>query len=137
MQDGQDDEPPKLCSDEPGLAACYAAAARGVAASGDRAGQAPLRLLVSPAPAVSEIYDENDPVAEVRGVNLHARQCVDGRDRRQLEPEWTSAARCTSQRRTTVGEPLRAEAPKALVSAASGISRAPACPGPPRAPPRG
>gem|GEM_PF-2172035 len=50
MQDGQDDEPPKLCSDEPGLAACYAAAARGVAASGDRAGQAPLRLLVSPAP---------------------------------------------------------------------------------------
>jgi len=85
MQDGQDDEPPKLCSDEPGLAACYAAAARGVAASGDRAGQAPLRLLVSPAPAVSEIYDENDPVAEVRGVNLHARQCVDGRDRRQLE----------------------------------------------------
>ena len=81
----QDDEPPKLCSDEPGLAACYAAAARGVAASGDRAGQAPLRLLVSPAPAVSDIHDENDPVAEVRGVNLHARQCVDGRDRRQLE----------------------------------------------------
>ena len=45
MQDGQDDQPPKLCSDEPGLAACYAAAARGVAASGDRAGQAPLRFL--------------------------------------------------------------------------------------------
>jgi len=85
MQDGQDDEPPKLCSDEPGLAACYAAATRGVAASGDRAGQAPLRLLVSPAPAVSEIHDENDSVAEVRGVNLHAHQCVDGRDRRKLE----------------------------------------------------
>jgi len=47
IQDGQDDEPPKLCSDEPGLAACYAAAARGVAASGDRAGQsrAPLARL--------------------------------------------------------------------------------------------
>jgi hypothetical protein len=29
--------------------------------------------------------DDADPVAEVRGVNLHARQCVDGRDRRQLE----------------------------------------------------
>jgi len=41
MQDGQDDEPPKLCSDEPGLAACYAAAARRVAASGDRAGLPP------------------------------------------------------------------------------------------------
>ncbi len=33
----QDDEPPKLSSDEPDLAACYAAAARGVAAGGDRA----------------------------------------------------------------------------------------------------
>ena len=41
----QDDEPPKVCSDEPGLAACYAAAARGVAASGDRADQAPLLSL--------------------------------------------------------------------------------------------
>src|SRR5206468_3947106 len=29
--------------------------------------------------------DPSDPVAEVRGVNVHARQVVDGRDRRQLE----------------------------------------------------
>jgi len=28
----QDDDPPKQCSNEPGLAACYAAAARRVAA---------------------------------------------------------------------------------------------------------
>jgi Putative transposase len=27
----------------------------------------------------------NEPVAEVRGVNVHAKQLVDGRDRRQLE----------------------------------------------------
>ena len=32
MQEG---EPPELCSDEPGLAACYAAAARSVSVSGD------------------------------------------------------------------------------------------------------
>jgi|GEM_PF-2627832 len=43
-----DDDPNKICSDEPGLAACYAAATRGVAASGDHAGLPPLRLLVSP-----------------------------------------------------------------------------------------
>ncbi len=61
MQDSQDGEPPKLCSDEPGLAACYAAAARGLAASGDCAGQAPLRLLVALAPAAGEVPDANDP----------------------------------------------------------------------------
>src|SRR5688572_5425812 len=34
------DQPePALCLDEPGLAACYAAAAQGVAVSGERAGQ--------------------------------------------------------------------------------------------------
>jgi len=69
----QDDEPPKLCSDEPGLAACYEAAARGVAASGDRAGQTPLRLLDSPVPTAGETHDENDPVAEVRGVSRSGR----------------------------------------------------------------
>jgi len=83
MQHG---EPPELCSDEPGLAACYAAAARGVSVSGERAGQAPLRLVVSPAPTGAVAGgDDADPVAEVRGVNLHARQRVDGRDRKQLE----------------------------------------------------
>ncbi len=83
----QDDEPPELCLDEPGLAACYAAAAQGVSVSGDRAGQLTLRLLVprelpsGPEPDP----DPHEPVAEVRGVNLHAKQLVDGRDRAQLE----------------------------------------------------
>ena len=77
-------EPPELCEQEPGLAACYAAAAQGVSVSGDRAGLPPLRLVVSvhPRPTTD---DPSDPVAEVRGVNVHARQVVDGRDRRQLE----------------------------------------------------
>ncbi|GEM_PF-2363376 len=56
----QHDDPPKLCSDEPGLAACYAAATRGVAASGDRAGLPPLRLLVSPAPACSVLHESTE-----------------------------------------------------------------------------
>jgi hypothetical protein len=82
----QDDEPPELCLDEPGLAAGYAAAARGVSVSGERAGQAVLRLVVLPQPtAAATGNDGAEPVAEVRGINLHARQRVDGRDRRQLE----------------------------------------------------
>jgi hypothetical protein len=67
--------PPEICSEEPGLAACYAAAAQGVSVSGDRAGLPPLRLVVSvdPKPATN---DPADPVAEVRGINVHARQVV-------------------------------------------------------------
>ncbi|HEX7625099.1 MAG TPA: transposase, partial [Anaeromyxobacteraceae bacterium] len=82
-----DADPPGLCLDDPGLAACYAAAARGVSVSGERAGQTPLRLVVSPSreAAASSDDDDDDPVAELRGINLHARQCVDGRDRMQLE----------------------------------------------------
>ncbi|MBX3130298.1 MAG: transposase [Polyangiaceae bacterium] len=45
-----DDTPLELVFDEPGLAACYAAAAQGVAVSGDRAGKPPLRLVASLAP---------------------------------------------------------------------------------------
>ena len=78
-----DAEPPELCDEEPGLAACYAAA-RGVSVSGDREGLPPLRLVVS-VDAKPPTDDPDDPVAEVRGVNVHARQVVDGRDRRQLE----------------------------------------------------
>ena len=79
---------PALCEEQPGLAACYAAAAQGIAISGDRAGRPPLRLLVSPQPKQSAPGNDDadhDPVAEVRGINLHARQCVDGRDRKRLE----------------------------------------------------
>jgi hypothetical protein len=82
-----DDEPPRLALDEPGLAACYAAAAQGILLSGERAGQPPLRLVVSraaTAPATDkDVTDE--PVAEVQGINVHAKQRVNGRDRNQLE----------------------------------------------------
>ncbi len=82
-----DDTPPELSLDEPGLAACYAAAAQGVSVTGERAGKPPLRLVASPDPpprarAVDAI---DQPIAEVRGINIHAAQVVDGRDRRRVE----------------------------------------------------
>ncbi len=91
-----DDTPPELARDEPGLAACYdpwksptgdAAAAQGLSVSGDQAGKPPLRLIASPdPPARPRAADATDqPIAEVRGVNIHAAQVVDGRDRRRVD----------------------------------------------------
>jgi hypothetical protein len=80
------DEPvPELLSDEPGLASCYAAAAQGISVSGERAGLPQLRLVFGTGDAPQAEQDPDEPVAEHRGVNVHAKQCVDGRDRRQLE----------------------------------------------------
>jgi hypothetical protein len=81
----QSQDAPALLEDAPGLCACYDAAARGISVSGERAGQPTLRLIVdhhSPPPKPAEL---DQPVAEVRGVNVHAKQVVDGRDRPQLE----------------------------------------------------
>lgn len=80
----QDDEPHPLCLEQPGLAACYAAAAQGVSVTGARAGQPTLRLVVSDHEPCDG-RDDDEPVAQVRGINVHAKQLVDGRDRRQLE----------------------------------------------------
>jgi Putative transposase len=86
--EADDAEPPELLLDEPGLAACYAAAAQGISVSGDRAGLPTLRLVFPPEPPprsadIGPLADE--PVAEVRGINVHAKQVVDGRDRQKLE----------------------------------------------------
>jgi hypothetical protein len=81
----QSHDAPGLLDDAPGLAACYDAAAQGISVSGERAGQPTLRLVVphdAPAPKPQE---QDQPVAEVRGVNVHAKQVVDGRDRPALE----------------------------------------------------
>jgi hypothetical protein len=86
MPRSQDADPPQLELDEPGFAACYAAAARGVSIGEQRPGQPPLRLFVTPEPSLEAPgQDDADPVAEVLGINLHARQSVNGTDRRQLE----------------------------------------------------
>ena len=74
--------------EQPGLSACYQAAASGVAVSGERAGQPVLRL-VADGQAESECSSDSqpaiEPVAEALGVNLYAKQLVNGRDRPQLE----------------------------------------------------
>jgi Putative transposase/Transposase zinc-binding domain len=61
-------EPP----DQPGLFACY-----------ELASQNPFRT--AGGPSLRAVPDPNEPVAEVRGINIHAKQLVDGRDRKQLE----------------------------------------------------
>jgi len=80
-----EDPPPELALDEPGLASCYAAAARGISVSGERAGLPALRLVSLSAATGRSAAAESEPVAEVGGVNVHAKQRVDGRDRKQLE----------------------------------------------------
>jgi hypothetical protein len=83
------DEPvPELLFDEPGLAACYAAAAQGIGVSGERAGQPVLRLVFGePASDRAALTEPgtDEPVAQHWGINVHAKECVDGRDRRRLE----------------------------------------------------
>lgn len=81
------DEPvAELLLDEPGLAACYSAAAQGLSVSAERAGKPQLRLVfgTGTAPERAEL-EPDEPVADHRGINVHAKQSVDGRDRRQLE----------------------------------------------------
>jgi hypothetical protein len=78
-----------LQADQPGLFACYQAAASGVAVSGDRAGQPLLRLVAGgqtePNHPTGDSQQGLEPVAEALGVNLYAKQRVDGRDRQKLE----------------------------------------------------
>src|SRR6185295_14730502 len=49
------------------------------------AGKPMLRLVVSEGPTATPTEDDDEPVAEVRGINVHAEQRVDGRDRAQIE----------------------------------------------------
>jgi hypothetical protein len=77
-----------LSVEQPGLFACYQAAAAGVAVSGEQAGQPLLRLVAGgqaqPQPS-SDRAASSVPVAVFFGVNLYPKQQVDGRDRQQLE----------------------------------------------------
>src|SRR5690606_18525878 len=60
----------------------------GVAVSAERAGQPVLRLLVQSRNEPSGPSQEqraDQPVAEALGVNVYAKQLLDGRDRKQLE----------------------------------------------------
>jgi Putative transposase len=83
----QADDPHAFAIDEPGLADCYAASAQGISVAGERAGKPTLRLVVSQDSnaAARDGKSADEPIAEVRGINVHAKQRVDGRDRPQLE----------------------------------------------------
>ncbi|MCC6214455.1 MAG: transposase [Polyangiaceae bacterium] len=72
-----EDDP--LPDDEPALASCYAAAAGGLAVSGERAGR-PLLRLVDP-----RLSRPDELVGEVSGFNVHATISVGPRDRARLE----------------------------------------------------
>jgi hypothetical protein len=81
------DEPDRLSLEQPGLFACYQAAAQGVTIGAERSGQPLLRVVVGRGTADDSKAipsDTDEPAAEVLGINLHALQLVDGRDRKQL-----------------------------------------------------
>ena len=82
--DYTDPEPLPLQLEHPALAACYDAAAKGLAVGGEHADQVALRLVHGSGQSASSSATDA-PAAEIRGVNLYAKQVVDGRDRKQLE----------------------------------------------------
>jgi hypothetical protein len=85
---GDSGETDSFTVEQPGLFACYQAAAAGVAVSGERAGQPLLRLVAGDRAQPERSSDRaasSEPVAEALGVNRYAKQQVDGRDRHQLE----------------------------------------------------
>ena len=88
---------PPLLDDAPGLAGCYDAAARGISVSGERAGQPTPRLIVDHDPPPAKPAELDQPVAEVHGVNVHAKQVVDGRDRPH---RWSGSAATSPSRRS-------------------------------------
>ena len=71
----QDDEVEDFVTRHPALASLYAAAARGVDLSGDRAGQPTMRIIQQDSVKMQE------PHAVVGGINLHAAIEFDARDR--------------------------------------------------------
>jgi len=79
--EGVDESPDAIVHDQPVLASCYAASTADLQLLGDAPGQRtdklvrPVRLVPSP----------TEPLAEVGGVNIHAKVFIDGRDRKRLE----------------------------------------------------
>jgi len=72
LSENEGDSASQEPSEQGGLFACY-----------ELASQSPFHS--HGGPSLRAVPDPNEPVAEVRGINLHAKQLVDGRDRKQLE----------------------------------------------------
>ncbi|MBE7481569.1 MAG: transposase [Polyangiaceae bacterium] len=82
-----EDTPPELALDEPGLAACCRRRRAGPLRERRPrwpAAASPHRL-ARPTRAPRAVDATDQPIAEVRGINIHAVQVVDGRDRRRVE----------------------------------------------------
>ena len=89
--DDEDDsgETEPFSLEQPGLFACYQAAALGIAVSGERTGQPVLRVAFGGASSEPASKDhgaktEEHPVVEALGVSVYAKQSVHGHDRAQL-----------------------------------------------------
>jgi hypothetical protein len=74
-----DDEAEEFAHRQSALALLYAAAARGVDLSGDRAGQPTMRLIQQ------NIVEKKELHAVVGGINLHAAVAFDARDKPRME----------------------------------------------------
>ena len=75
----QDEGVEEFVTRQPALASLYAAAARGVDISGDRAGQPTMRLIEQ------DSLGKKEPHAVVGGINLHAAVAFDARDKPRME----------------------------------------------------
>lgn len=78
---GSDDAAEETASEQPVLASCYAASAGDLQLLGAAPGQKTAKL-IQPVRLVSS---SSEPLAEVGGVNVHAKVAFDGRDRQRLE----------------------------------------------------
>ena len=82
--DGADEPTDALVHEQPGLASCYAASAGDMQLLGAAPGQKTAKL-VRPVRPVRLVPSPDEALAEVGGVNIHAKVVVDGRDRKHLE----------------------------------------------------
>ncbi len=89
----QDDDTCDFVSRHPALASLYAAAARGVDLSGDRAGQPTARLIEQ------DSVKKKEPHAVVGGINLHAALAFDARDKPRMR-RYLARPPIAQQRRT-------------------------------------
>jgi len=79
--DGVSDAPDPIAEEQPVLASCYGASAADVQLLGAAPGQKTTKL-VHP---VRVVPSPTEALAEVGGVNVHAKVVIDGRDRKRLE----------------------------------------------------
>jgi hypothetical protein len=77
---------------QPAIASLYAAAARGVDLSGERAGQATMRLIQK------DSLGKTEPHAVVGGINIHAAVAFDARDKPRMERMCMRLASSTASR---------------------------------------